>query len=108
MLPEGFRFETRDDDIVLRLGDSKVAHACPANYDPNPPWRLCLNPDRLGMRYHFTDSREAAERYLVAWATKWQDRLREQKPANPMSCYAGLNVGSAQEAKYPRRRKRKR
>jgi hypothetical protein len=44
---------------------------------------------------------------MAAWARKWQDRLREQNPVNPMSCYAGLNVGNAQEAKYPRRRKRR-
>lgn len=108
MLPEGFHLESRNGDIDLVLDGRRIAHACPANYDPNPPWRLCLNPDRLGMRYHFTASREGAERYMAAWARKWQDRLREQKPVNPMSCYAGLTTSGGHEPKYLMRRKRRR
>ena len=107
MLPDGFRFEWFVDGPALYLGNEVVATASPANYDPDPPWRLCMNPDRQERRTVFRRNQDEAERYMAAWARKWQDRLREQNPVNPMSCYTGLNMVSQQEAKYPRRRKRR-
>lgn len=77
MLPNGFHFEQYVDGPGLYLGDRVVASACPANYDPDPPWRLCINPAGLP-RYVFTRTEADSIRYMEAWARKWESRIKEE------------------------------
>lgn len=76
MLPDGFHFEDYVGGPGLYLGDRLVATTCPANYDPNPPWRTCTFPSGLP-RYVFHGTEEQAVRYMTAWAVKWEAQIRE-------------------------------
>lgn len=40
-------------------------------------WRIALNPDRPIGRHRSAACRVRAERYMIAWVTKWQASLRE-------------------------------
>lgn len=76
MLPEGFAWVPHTGrDMSLKLDGKTVAilvvlelgYGC----------RLDVNPDRRNRRSEFMQSREAATAYLEAWATKWQEALRD-------------------------------
>lgn len=76
MLPAAFQFERHLDGPGLFLGDRAVAFACRANYEPDSPWRLCLNPTGLP-RYVFTRTEGGSVRYMEAWAEKWETEIRD-------------------------------
>ena len=59
MLPDGFHFVRYIEGPGLYLGDRVVATTTPANYDSNPPWRICINPSGLP-RYEFREAEEQA------------------------------------------------
>lgn len=56
LLPAGFHFEIQHDGPALKWGATVVASACPANFDSQPPWRICYLFS--GPRYHFTATEE--------------------------------------------------
>jgi hypothetical protein len=78
-LPEGFRFDAWNEDLYLRIGTVTLAILCPVRSGPDAPWRICLRPDRLGMRYRFTNTKAGAVWYVTRWAQKWESELRELK-----------------------------
>lgn len=104
MLPDGFHFERYIDGPGLYLGDRVVATACPANHDPDSPWRVCMNPAGLP-RYVFTRTEGGAEQYLAQWARKWERQIREAVGANSGSfAHLSLPAGERPVTTHPHRR----
>lgn len=75
MLPASFHFERYIDGPGLYVGAHAVAMASPANYDPDPPWRITINPNSVRRRFAFTDTEEQAVRYMAAWSRKWEPEI---------------------------------
>jgi len=105
MLPDGFHFEQYIGGPGLYLGNHLIATTTPANYDPNPPWRICINPSGLP-RYEFRDTEEQAVRYMTAWATKWEARIRETvgQVGDPFA-HLMVSRGQTISTTHPRRRR---
>ncbi|GAA5075419.1 hypothetical protein [Lysobacter panacisoli] len=108
MLPAGFHFQRYIDGPGLYLGDRAVAAACLANYDPDSPWRLCLNPTGLP-RYVFTRTEAGATRYMEAWAVKWEAAIREavERGRNGREPSAVTGGGEHVDTTHPRRGSRR-
>jgi len=108
MLPDGFHFEHYIGGPGLYLGDRLVATTTPANYDPSPPWRICINPSGLP-RYEFRDTEDQAVRYMAEWARKWEARIREsvEQIEDPFS-HLTVSRGQSISTTHPRRRRTRR
>lgn len=104
MLPDGFHFERYIDGPGLYLDKTVVATACPANHDPDSPWRVCMNPAGLP-RYVFTRTELGAERYMAQWARKWEREIRAAVGASPNAfAHLTLSSGTRIETTHPHRR----
>jgi hypothetical protein len=108
MLPDGFHFEQYTGGPGLYLGEHVIATATPANYDSNPPWRICINPAGLP-RYEFRDTEEQAVRYVSAWANKWEVRIREAvgQVGDPFT-HLMVSRGQTISTTHPRKRRSRR
>jgi len=108
MLPDGFHLERYIGGPGLYLGDRVVATATPANYDLNPPWRVCINPSGLP-RYVFLDTEEQAVRYMTAWVVKWEARIRETvRDMGDSFAHLMVSRGQTISTTHPRRRRSRR
>ena len=108
MLPDGFHFEPYVGGPGLYLGERLVATTCPANHDPNPPWRTCTFPSGLP-RYVFHRTEEQSVRYMTAWAVKWEAQIREtvRNAGDPFAHLMSAR-GKGIHTTHPRRRRSRR
>jgi len=91
-LPADFAFGWFIDGPSLEFRGEVIAAATPANHDPNPLWRLRIDP-RCPPRYVFLASEQACRRYMAAWARKWEAQIRERL-AHPPAAFSDLGSGT--------------
>lgn len=109
MLPDGFKWDDFCDGHRLVYGTRTLAHT---TLLPNGGCRATMNPGDLHRRTEFFDVYEAGQRYVEAWAMKWEARLREAGDrSTPLYAPGFLATGterSQDQVPPPRRRKRRR
>lgn len=71
MLPDDFEWRPYIDGPALYLGDRMLAVSTRLERS----WRTDFV---LHRRSEFFASEEAATRYVIAWACKWEDRIRRE------------------------------
>lgn len=75
MLPDGYQWRKWIEGLALYLGDVQVATVTPVTGGT----RTLVNANSVRMRYVFFDAEVAAVRYVEAWASKWDERLRAER-----------------------------
>lgn len=107
-LPPGFHFERYIDGPGLYYREHVVANASPANYRPDPPYRIAINPNSIHRRFEFTDTEAEAVRYMAAWARKWEKRIIEEVISlNPPKVASTEPKEPPPQTTHPRRHSRR-
>lgn len=75
-LPDDFRWTGDDEHMTLKLGDQVVATVTALD---NGYARICFHPDApIRLRYDFVAGMARGTARVEAWATRWEERLRDE------------------------------
>lgn len=73
MLPDGFIWEPFAEGHRVRWGQRSLASTTPLD---GGGVRVCVQPDSLRMHHRFFASYSTGQRYVEAWARKWEAEIR--------------------------------